>query len=58
MFSVLLLGDGNEGGCGEGMYIDAMGDEEYDIIKDFFASNFNVPVMEQQMEHGYKRVRK
>ena len=21
-----------------------MGDEEYDIIKDFFAGNFNVPV--------------
>ena len=27
-----------------GSYIRAMGDEEYDIIKDFFIGNFNVPV--------------
>ena len=31
---------------GRGSYIDAMGDEEYDIIKDFFTGNFNVPVIE------------
>ena len=28
-------------------YIYAMGDEEYDIIKDFFTGNFNVPVADR-----------
>ena len=36
-------------------YIHAMGDEEYDIIKDFSTGNFNAPVAER---NGYKRVSK
>ena len=36
-----------------GSYIHAMKDEEYDIIKDFFTVNFNVPVAG---EHRYKPV--
>ena len=30
-----------------GSYIRAMGGEEYDIIKDFFIGNFNVPVADR-----------
>ena len=30
-----------------GTFIHAMGDEEYDIIKDFFTGNFNVPVADR-----------
>ena len=39
-----------------GLYIHPMGDEEYDIIKDFFTGNFIVPVADQT-EHDYKRVK-
>ena len=30
-------------------YIHAMKDEEYDIIKDFFTGNFNVPVADRTL---------
>ena len=32
-----------------GSYIHAMKDEEYDIIKDFFSGNFNVPVADRKL---------
>ena len=37
--------------------IHAMGEEVYDIMKDFFTGNFNENFnYELQIEHGYKRV--
>ena len=30
-----------------GSYIQAMGDEKYDMVKDFFTNNFNLPVADR-----------
>ena len=50
LIAVVVFSSASEGGS----YIHAMGDEEYNIIKDFFTGNFHVPV---ETDHGYKRVR-
>ena len=43
LIAIVVFSSGSKGG----LYIHAMGEEEYNIIKDFFTGNFNVPVADR-----------
>ena len=49
VFSLLIAKLFFSSGSNEVSYMHPMGDKEYDITKDFFTGNFNVPVADRTL---------